>query len=538
MSQVSLSHCGHYVALVEDTNISIHRILPSFLLRRYNAAKDIRRHLKGSGSSDRTIKIGGLFWETTTGLNTSTKIAVSISSKDFHATIVYDMTSQSTDPVIIELDSAIAHISWIEGAPEEGSAYKNCTQLVVFDLFGLLARVYSLDCTRVLFTVPKPIVQKSLTRPGHPGFWSLLLTSYFDKNLTSRSIMIDLQSDSHPYLLHFTNNGSRSALFASLQLDHQSSPSAQIAWDPKGSWICFFDSGESLFGYTVRVYNSLGVYQKSENSDKRLAQPTLHSSYTKGIGWTFAWLNIHDLLFIAAIPLKSYKKLEFRIHGVSHLSLCYPSVVHLEKSDSIWVLEGFDGDVSYRRTDVCPESSFEWKLAKDSGKYLVLATNSVVVILRRSSEGPLVKFEPEAYISSLHCHDIQFFNDSIILLFRELVAIYTEENLSILATSRYSLLDMRITNKLGAPVMTLVERTPQGEVWRQVEQEAGSSEDSSLLLLNNLSYREDNSKVVNLVKEAQKNDWGKNAKRRLTEDTDTFKLNFKRRRPPGLPELR
>lgn len=529
MTKTLLSDCGHYVSHAEEAVITIHRILPAFQLRRYNCDRDVQKHLGLPFSSDRIVKIESLSWESVSAHNKSTKIAVSVSSKEFNAVLIYDITA-TRDPVIIELQSALANISWILGAPEEGSAYKNCTQLVLFDEYGLLASVYSLDCTRVLFDVPKPMILRVLNRPEHPGFWSLLLTFYYDKNLTSRSILTDLQSDSHPCLLHFRNNGSISAPLASLELDHLPSPSAQITWDPTGNWLCFFDSGESLFGYTLRIYNSLGVYKRPLSLlESHLALPAIYSTYNKGISWTFSWLKIEDLLFLAAIPSRSGKKLDFRIHGVSYLAHCYQAAVHLSKSDAIWVYEDFNGEVSYRRTDALPEAEFEWKTIKDHGSYLVLATGNVVAILRRNSQGPLVKFEPEAYISSLQVRDIQFYKNSIIFLFQDHVAIYEDESLSIVATSGYSLISMKVTENLGARVITIVEQTPQGPTWRQVGQ---SGTDDSILILNNLSYSEESSKVMKLMKEVQNN-----TRPRFTDDTDTFKLSFKRRRPPGLPEL-
>lgn len=532
---VALSECGHLVAHTEGTSISIHSILPEIQLRHYNCTKDILKHLSVSIANEVVFKVEDVYWESVDAFNKSTKLAVSVSSKTFSAALIYDIT-KTGDPIIIELESPISRVSWILGAPEEGSAYKNCTQLVLFDKYGLLARVYSLDCTRVLFTVPKPIVLSVIARPKHPEFWSLLLTSYYDKNLTSRSILIDLQSDSRPYLLHFNNIFSRSALPTSLEMDHQPSPSAQITWDPEGRWLCFFDSGDTLFGYSVRVYNCLGLYKRSGSlNEGHLALPILHSTHTKGIGWTFSWLNIENLLFIAALPSRSNRKIDLRVHGVSHLSHCYPAAVDLEQTDTIWVYEDFDGEGSYRRTDTLPEAEFEWRTIRDSKAHLVLATGSVIVIIRRTSHGPLVKFEPEAYISSLRFKDIHFYENSITLLFRDHVAVYEAGNLSILAKSRYSLVSMKVTETSEARTISLVEQTPQGHTWRQIGLEP--NHDDTMLILNKTSYREDSSKVVNLVKEVEKNEWGRAARRRLTEDTDTFKLNFKRRRPPGLPEL-
>lgn len=529
MTKTLVSDCGHYVSHAEEAHFTIHRVLPAFQLRRYNCDIDVQKHLNLPFSNDRTVKVECLRWESVSAHNKSTKIAVSVSSKEFNAVLIYDITA-TRDPVIIELQSAIANVSWILGAPEEGSAYKNCTQLVLFDEFGLLASVYSLDCTRVLFDVPKPMILRVLNRPKHPGFWSLLLSFYYDKNLASRSILTDLQSDSHPCLLHFRNTGSISAPLTSLELDHLPSPSAQIAWDPTGNWLCFFDSEESLFGYTLRVYNSLGVYKRpSSLLESHLALPAIYSTHNKGISWTFSWLKNEDLLFLAAIPSKSGKKLEFRIHGVSYLAHCYKSVVNLSKSDAIWVYEDFNGEVSYRRTEALPEAEFEWKTIRDYGRYLVLATGKVLAILKRDSQGPLVKFEPEAYISSLQLRDVQFYKNSIILLFQDHVAIYDDGSLSIVATSGYSLISLRVTENLGARVITIVEQTPQGPTLRQVGQ--GDVGDS-ILLLNDLSYKEESSKVVKLVKEVRNN-----TRPRFTDDTDTFKLRFKRRRPPGLPEL-
>lgn len=218
-----------------------------------------------------------------------------------------------------------------------------------------------------------------------------------------------------------------------------------------------------------------------------MALPILHSTHTKGIGWTFSWLNIENLLFIAALPSRSNRKIDLRVHGVSHLSHCYPAAVDLEQTDTIWVYEDFDGEGSYRRTDTLPEAEFEWRTIRDSKAHLVLATGSVIVIIRRTSHGPLVKFEPEAYISSLRFKDIHFYENSITLLFRDHVAVYEAGNLSILAKSRYSLVSMKVTETSEARTISLVEQTPQGQTWRQIGLEP--SHDDTMLILNKISYR-------------------------------------------------
>lgn len=538
MGQAAISHCGHYVALAESAAVSIHRILPSFQLRHFDLDRDIRRHYNLSLLIGLNISITGIYWESVKSSEQSTKLAVSINAKDIYGVLIYDFSPNALNPVVIELESAIESVSWLLGVSKEGSAYKNCSQLVLFDHLRLEARVYSLDCTRMLFTIPKPVASSVIMRPHNDQFWSILLIPYFSKNLTSRSILVDLQADNHPYLLHFKNTGSRSTLLASLALDHQPSLSAEIKWDPTGNWISFFDSNDSIFGYSLRVYNTLALHGNSiDDLADHMAQATLYHTHDKKNGWLSLWLVLDGLLFIAATPTNSSKSLEIRIHSLSFLSIRYSVTVNVGKSENVWVQESSDEQASYRRTDVCPEDSFKWSNFKDSGDRSVLTSGNSVLILRRQHHDAIVKFEPEAFISSVRCLDVQFFNNSVALLFHDHVALYENETLSIKATSRYSLVELKITDALGSPAFTLTEQTPEGQTWMQKGQVSEeTNDDSSMLIADKFLYKED-SKVVNLLKEVQKSEWGRAARRRLSEDTDTFHLNYKRKKPPGLPEL-
>lgn len=536
MSRVSLSHCGQYVAVADNTDISIHRAVPQFQLKRIEVTKVVHKHLGHHSASEEKVNLHGMYWESVVAPSKSTKFALSISMDDFNAVIIYDITSSAEDPVIIELESAIEHVDWILGAPKEGSAYKNCTQLVLFDRLGLEARVYSLDCTKILFTLPKPTYKTVLRRPKLDNFWSLLSTPYYDKNLTARSITVDLQSASYPYLLHFTNDGSRSSLLASLELDFHPSPSAQITWDPSGTWICFFDANDSLFGYTLRVYNSLAIYEtKVDSLAHHRALPVLYLRHNDGSGWVCQWSKMEELLFIALIPQTTSQKIEMRLHGLSHLSIAYSVEVDLGSSENIWIYESSDAEASYRRTEVCPETNFTWRRFEDSGKLIALCSDNVVAILRRSCVGAVVRIEPEAYISSLRCQGIQFVGDSIAILCEQCLVMYETGSVRILATSQYIFKSMKVSELLGVPFFTLVEHTPQGETWRQVTQ--SGEDESSMLILKSFPYKEESSKVVNLVKEVQRSEWTQASRRRLTEDNDTFKFNMKRRRSTRPDEL-
>ncbi|EGV64011.1 hypothetical protein CANTEDRAFT_93515 [Yamadazyma tenuis ATCC 10573] len=203
------------------------------------------------------IKIGRIRWEHTLD-GVSTKVAVSV--ENYSIVAIYDIFTYS-DPIIIQQEASegIQDFYWIppvaEQQQEEEGSYTNSKQLIVYTKNHLQVKLYSLDCVQIVWKLTKPVSKTPIFNPQTPNMWSLVLES--------RSAEVN---DQNPIVYHFYNEGSVSKLLYRFKLPNPLlSDDFDLHWSYSGKWLIYLNSADSLFGFNLQVFNSLGVNKRKFN---------------------------------------------------------------------------------------------------------------------------------------------------------------------------------------------------------------------------------------------------------------------------------
>lgn len=513
---MALSPCGTFVAVATGSVLTIHRIIPDILIRKVSLSSLIGEHTRQRDTKG--VKVTNIEWEAAPENGECTKLALSIENPSFSGLAVVE-TLVHNEPVLIEQDCPVDRLQWIPGVEKAEGAYKNSVQLAVTCDGGLQLRLYSLDCSNIVLTVAKPLAPV-LIRPRRQGrFWSVISTPYYDKNSIKRSVLTDLASSTAPVISHFYNHlGSSSYRLISTKLDFVPSSDACINWDPTGQWLCIFDPSLALCGYTIKVYNSLGI----SSSDSTRFSPTLSANHSRGIGWRHCWVSLSGSLFVVAFEeaIRVDAEVKFRIHGVTHLSTVTETMVDVSKSGKKWMVsrDPLTFGPKYSRT---ASMSFEnlhtqtWLQCISESNMMILASEKTIAIFRLSSRGAILKLDPMAVVSvATPVSHIKVVDTKVVLVFKDHVAVYEgDAGISILGTSHHIITEAVVGSYMGVPVVTILENTSTGAKWRRLD-----SSDSKL------SVFEDTERVAGLIEEAQGGEWT----RTRLEDNDTF--HRKRRR--------
>lgn len=534
----SISGCGTYIALVRDNSVQIHVVNPPTLFRTFNLDRCFAQHRQNSNvasspTQSGPITVHSLEWEVPTTEKCG-KIAAYASDSLLQLVLVFDFVLDL--PLVIEVDQdEPSHIQWIPGASLEG-AYVNCSQLAVFTDLGIEMRVYSLDCTVVQFTVPKPVFNSIIVRPGDSHVWSVVASPYYEKTLAARSILADPAREL-PALLHFHSSGSVSSLLANLALDFSPNLDSLFQWSPSGSWLLYFDDSSSLCGYRLKFFNLLGIHSRPiKSSSENLAQATLEYSDTTSLAtsWISAWGQVGNIEYATVVAAKTSKTIELKAYAVSQASTTRKISIDLTKGRNWTCISDTNRSPLYRETFAVAEPTGQWRTFTDLGQRLLLASDNFVAVILVKVATPL-HFEAEYTVSSplLLLEAFPLSSSEVILVFADHVAVLTSHGSKVLATSRYRFKSVRCNTANGATFLVLVEDTPSGPVWRQVVCGSDSSEDSNLEIMDRFDYQEESSKVVRLMRDAQHSEWALPARRRPDDVTDTFHLNSKRRRSVG-----
>lgn len=526
----AVSHCASYIALVKDTDLQIHQLLPGSLIRSYNLNLCFRLHKQDNQrpKSNTPVQVGLIQWEIATN-DRCTKLAVYAFDLNLHGVLVFDLTEDL--PVFIEQDPiGVLALEWIPGVDSEG-AYTNCTQICVFSSYGLDARVYSLDCTHVLFTIPKPLYNSIIIRPGDSHIWSVIAAPYYEKNLALRSIMADTGRD-YPVIFHLHNQGSISKVLAVLPLNFFPSLSSTFDWSENGKWLKYFDT--SLLQYSLKVFNIFALHTIPVGSvTHHTVQATATYDYEKTeakTNWCSSWISSDNTDYVIAMASDGGLAIPYRTYDISHMTVSQKMLLDLKNVRNVWhYVQDSDRSIAYQRTSgPLISAPPQWHIAFSTGHHFLLASENLIVLVAAKRDLPLT-LDVEAIITA----PLRFLKtkllskDRLLFVFSDHAAIFTSSGIEILATSRYQFSNAYIVESDNGCLTTLVEETPSGVVWRQVRhefdrEENGVMDDSNMEIMRKFQYTEENSKVVNLMKDVQHNEWGQQAKRTLQDPTDTF----------------
>lgn len=535
----AVSGCGTYIASVANAEIQVHKLLPSSLYRRYDLNRFVSLHCLSCNypQPKARAQVHIVEWEIPAG-GTCGKLAAYVSAGSLQLVLIFDFVEKL--PAVIEVDrDGVAALQWIKGAAENG-AYSNSTQIGIFMSLGTELRVYSLDCTLVQFTVPKPAFDSILARPGTSSIWTVVASPYHDKNSSLRSILVD-SARTWPSILQFYSDGSTSKLLANLSLDFTPSTSSEFVWSPSGKWLLYFDDSESLSGYTLKIFNVFAIHSRNIDSPtNHLAQATLE--YTGGstemvTNWLSTWGSINDTEFVVVVAEQATPFLELKAYAISDASSTEKIGLDITKGFNWIFTHESNGSGSYQEHTGNVRPVGKWKKFTTLGDKLLLATDNVVAVLLVKVALPLFFVAEYTVSSSLPLLDAYLLSDSeIALVFTDHVAVLSNVGFKVLATSRYRFKKVHFSTSNESTTITLVEESPSGPIWRQIIHNALSdtNEDSNLAIMKQFDYNEENSKVVKLMKDVQHTEWGQQGKRAKEDITDTFHLNSKRRRNTGI----
>lgn len=262
---IILSECGNYILRsVHDVGL-----LEVFEIRK-NLAQEIKRvdlkqviakHLQEVGLGETAylndIVMEGLQWEKVKGRKRSSKFGVVVKAMSI---VVIFHVEDNIEPIIIQQSQAdgVSHFEWIppvqddkEGEEQEG-AYKNSKQLLLFTGNCVQAKLFSLDCTQVLFTIDKPKRESILVRPrlGN-AMWSMVTETRSHE-----------RGEEACAVYHFHNRGSISNNFYKLKIPESVADiESEMLWSESGKWFSCFDYVGTLFGFLLQIFNSLGWYR-------------------------------------------------------------------------------------------------------------------------------------------------------------------------------------------------------------------------------------------------------------------------------------
>lgn len=260
------SPCASMIAFCNLVTLTIH-IRPieghnSYKELTIDILDDLEQHTsvrEGNTTSHSSPKITQVEWEFCLPDTKASKIGVLIET--YAMLLVYDIREQSP-PLIIRQTrvDGLCKFQWIppiiDEAPE--GAYINCKQLLLFTDNYLHAKLYSLDCTTILWTIETPVPNSGII--VKPCLKNRIWTLVGEQILTT----------SHPPVVYlFFNFGSESSLFHTFELTDEESTTRlcapELSWSQSGNWLLDFSTNECLFGFCMDLYNSLGLGTTSQS---------------------------------------------------------------------------------------------------------------------------------------------------------------------------------------------------------------------------------------------------------------------------------
>ncbi|KAG5416720.1 hypothetical protein I9W82_005684 [Candida metapsilosis] len=263
MTQVQLSPCRNYIGQIQPLEDSIElKIIqvPQNKLRRSFEVIDMIRSKFPTKDIPPALDIS-FQWEYNQKGRECEKLGVLI--RNMAALFVLDINRDEASSVLIRQPQSevIESFEWLPPIKEEkGTGYTNSTQVVLFSESNLSAKLYSLDCTRKLCTVHKPIKDRIIYRKTSSGSFWCLIADTFEYNVP-------------PIMYQFLNTGSFSVLINSTRLRSFVSEEAHMDWSHSGNWLQLLDRNEDLSGYNLKVYGSNGV------GGPHFAKPLVHIEF-------------------------------------------------------------------------------------------------------------------------------------------------------------------------------------------------------------------------------------------------------------------
>lgn len=399
------------------------------LVNAYDIADNVRVHTALSRLPYDVI-IDKIRWEHVLQ-DTSTKVALLIINYGIVA--IYDIFNES-DPVIIQQDTTegLEDFYWIRPVKEqltrtEGS-YNNSIQLLVYTKNNLIVKLYSLDCSQVVWKFYKPISTEPLFNSDNSNLWLLVLHS--------RSAAI---SDQDPVIYHFYNDGSVSKLLYRFKLSSGLFDQFELSWSMSGKWLIYFNLVDPLFGFVVLVFNCLGVNQRKFNLSDLIptGDPIVNIKWMPdGIegdvspmrfgasNYMYTTISIDDINDYILVVSGESRDIEVLTISIKDFRIINRCNIRQLTGARIW-REDYDGDtIGYIGSRAGGDlGNFTIKkvltLRRNGSMYLVVQLLDAVlvneIILNDETSNSLVLFKPVHFITTEKVTEVSLFGDSLII---------------------------------------------------------------------------------------------------------------------------
>lgn len=294
---------------------------------------------------------------------------------------IYDIRQdEEVEPITIVLDTLVEDFYWIypidtKDTDYEEGAYVNSKQLIVFTKSYLEVKLYSLDCTHTLWTLAKPISTSPIYNP-EKNIWSLALHSKSFKS-----------NDTCPIVYHFCNTGSTSNLLYRFKLPCPYLSDFELNWC--NNLLYYFNCNDSLYGFSLKIFNSLAVNRKEFNKQTiPTADPLIQLKTGENIQYFIATVDSQIVVInvtnvVEFIVIKDYKVKTERVTSFSN----------------VW-RQKFDGEkLGYVKGGQCSISPIS-KVVTDR-KILLLQTENTLMIFEN--------LKPLHFIYTQKIHKISIF---------------------------------------------------------------------------------------------------------------------------------
>lgn len=597
------SKCGNFVAVIVPNSsiLDIYSVSSTAnrLYRTYDLGQLIRQHIRKNieepiGITGNTLNISIIRWESVLpGLN-STKVGLIF--EKLSMLLIFDIR-EKTDPIVIHQtnNEGIEDFQWIpptdndtDDKNEEPGAYTNCKQFVVFTKQRLQVKLFSLDCTHMLWKIDRPISDEILVRPGlNNTIWSLVVNSG-----------LPIASDAAPVLYHFHNEGSISSLLYKFKFSTNTSH-ALVKWSDSGKWICNLNYVDCLFGFDLQIYNALGVYRNPFNliSDVPVGDPIISLDYlNKGvidhqqgnslisygsIEYLSQWIQIaangaEYLLVASTVHSEDSCRIELILVSIKSFGIINRSLVPDAPVYNLWkqFRDPSTRTILYRKTlnktlllnSSCKLKSFLVECTK-AVNWACLQVEDIILLYKifvedstSTNKNVIYELETAIHVTSkvLSLKLFKTGNEEVRFL------IITEDHIASYDFSKHSLevlypntiptkiRDVSVLQKNQTTELLIIYDRIEHINWQIITYanktdeigQIANEDDSNFSIMKRFQYQEDNSKVMGLMKDVQHSEWGQGQRIKrnrfnynrpsLTENTDdvtdTFNLQKRAKR--------
>ncbi|KSA01055.1 uncharacterized protein AC631_03179 [Debaryomyces fabryi] len=507
--------------------------------------------------------------------------------------LIFDIREYS-DPIVIHQtnNEGIEDFQWIpptekdtEDKDDEPGAYTNCKQLLIFTKHNLQVKLFSLDCTQMLWKIDKPISNEILIRPGLKNtIWSLVVNSE-----------LPITSDAAPVICHFYNEGSISNLLYKFKFSTNTSHT-MVNWSDSGKWLCNLNSVDSLFGFDLQIYNSLGVYRKPFNqvSDFPIGDPIINlNNLNKGIvdhpqdnslisygslEYLSQWIqiapnNAEYLLIASTKHTDDSCKVELILVSIKSFGIINRSLIPDAPVYNVWkqFRDPSTRTIRYRKTlntalilkSSCRLKTFLVENTKIAN-WACLQVEGIILLYKifvedGSSVDRNATYNLEAAVHvtskilSLRLFKTENEDVKFLITTEDHIATYdfSKQSLEVLYTSSTPtrIREVFVFQKNKATELMVINDSIEHINWQiilyanKTEDVAQTNDDdSNFSLMKKFQYHEDNSKVVGLMKDVQHSEWGQGLRIKrnrfnynrpsLTENTDDVTDTFNLQKRP------